>query len=270
MASDPTKPLLKLNTGVRAARARGARLTQPYPPSHTVARQKKVLGPKFTALQGVLAANQNLLELRTDPDALAPECLLVFELKERALVSFTRALQEIEGLELVGEGEAELEDDEPGYLYLLIPSEVAIRQMLALWTLWSEGRALGTQFRSWGKVFECLHDLRRWGPKDRVTDEDAQIIADMARFDPNLRVRLEIELVFDARVDHAARARDAAERRVAATGGRVLHRSRIDPIAYDAILVDVSGDQARQIANRNPAGLAGDPEVFAIRPQKSN
>jgi hypothetical protein len=129
MASDPTKPLLKFDPGIAGARTKGPKLTMPYPPSHKRGRQRRVLGPKFAALQKALAAGQSALALRADPEALAAESLLVFELKERALVSFTKALEAIPGLDLVGEGETELEDEEaPGYLYLLIPTEAAIRE----------------------------------------------------------------------------------------------------------------------------------------------
>ena len=73
MASDPTKPLLKFDPGVKASRTRGPKVRIPYPPSHKHGRQKRVLGPKFAALQKALADGQSLLALRADPEALAHE-----------------------------------------------------------------------------------------------------------------------------------------------------------------------------------------------------
>ena len=152
MVSDPTLPLLKFDPAAPAKRAKGARPVLPYPPSHNRGRQKRVLGPKFTALQKALEAGQNPLELKSDPEALAAESLIVFELKERALVSFTKALEAIPGLELVGEEDVDLEDEElPGYLYMVIPSEAAIRQMLSLWTIWRASKPLNDAYKTWEK-----------------------------------------------------------------------------------------------------------------------
>jgi hypothetical protein len=270
MVSDPTKPLLKFDPGIAAARTKGPQIKMPYPPSHKRGRQRRVLGPKFTALQKALAAGQSALALRADPEALAAESLIVFELKERALVSFTKALESIPGLDLVGEGETELDDEDiPGYLYLLIPNEAALLQMLSLWQLWQANKPLGKTHKAWEKVFACLHDLRRWGPKDRVTEEDARLIEDMAKFDPDMKVRVELELVFERNVEKAQVARQTTEASVVAHGGRILDDARLDQIAYDALLVEVSAIEAQAIAARNPASFAGLPDVYAIRPQSN-
>lgn len=183
-------------------------------------------------------------------------------------MSFTKALEAIPGLELVGEGETELEDEEElGYLYLLIPTEAAIRQMLALWNIWRANKPLAQQYKAWEKVFVCLHDLRRWGPKDRVTEEDARLISDMAQFDPSMNVRVEIELVFERNDVKATTARDATVASIVGLGGRILDDARHEPIAYDALLVEISAATAQAIADRNPVGLAGLPDVYTIRPQ---
>ncbi|MFM9851169.1 MAG: S8 family peptidase [Hyphomicrobiaceae bacterium] len=183
-------------------------------------------------------------------------------------MSFTKALEAIPGLDLVGEGDTELEDENaPGYLYLLIPTEAAIREMLGLWRLWQANKPLGQKYKAWERLFICLHDLRRWGPKDRVSDEDARLIADIAAFDPNVNVRVEIELVFERDAKKAMSQRDATEASIVELGGRKLDEARLDEIAYDALLVEVSAAKAEAIARRDPAGLAGLPDVYAIRPQ---
>ena len=199
---------------------------------------------------------------------MAAESLLVFELKERALVSFTKALEAVPGLELVGEGDAEFEDeDASGYLYLLVPTDAALREMLSLWKQWQANKPLGPKYKAWERLFLCLHDLRRWGPKDRVSDEDAQVIADLVAFDPQMNVRVEIELVFERDAGKADTQRTAAEASMGRLGGRKLDETRLDEIAYDAILVEVSAANADRIAKRDPASFAGMPDVYAIRPQ---
>ena len=88
-------------------------------------------------------------------------------------------------------------------------------------------------------MFSCLHDLRRWGPKDRVTDEDARLLFDIAESDPTEKVRIELELVFDRNEDKATEACAATTASIVDLGGKVLHQARHKQIAYDALLIEV-------------------------------
>ncbi len=149
-----------------------------------------------------------------------------------------------------------------------MPDQRAISELLRLWTLWVNGGELGLQ-EKWAKVFECLHDLRRWGPRDRVTEEDAATIEEDVRVAPQAIVRLEIELAFDPDDDKAAVNRAQVVREIEQARGSVRNSSRIAEIAYDALLVDVTTETAAQIAARADDGLAKLVEIFAIRPQSS-
>jgi hypothetical protein len=80
-------------------------------------------------------------------------------------------------------------------------------------------------------------------------------------------VRLEIELVF--RADPAvglSREREVAQV-IQALGGRIVSHSRIDDIAYHALLVDLPTAAVRSIAERASEGIAALESVMHIRPQ---
>jgi hypothetical protein len=194
--------------------------------------------------------------------------LVVFE-TNGPLIVFAEACEDI-GLRIVADDEVEFDDDEgiqtKGHYYLTMPDQRAIEELLRLWKLWGAERDLG-QHAKWARIFGCLHSLRRWGPKDRVTDEDAAAISEDAQLFPQSNVRLEIELAFEPSDDAAASHRAQVMRSVEAAGGRVTSISRISEIAYDALLVDVGNAAAQAIAQRTDDSLARLVDVFSIRPQ---
>jgi len=109
MASDPTKPLLRLTPQPQLDRPSGRPRPVPKPEAFPQARQIGAFSPKFDRLQQVLQRDPSGLELRADPTALAPERLLVFEVRG-AVSAFSAAIRQVHGLELIDE--EELESDE--------------------------------------------------------------------------------------------------------------------------------------------------------------
>jgi Subtilase family len=189
----------------------------------------------------------------------------VFELKDNALPSFTKAIDAIAGLDLVGDESAIDEEGQKSFLYLMVPSQAAITKLLSFWKLWRAGTPLVGEAKPWGLVFECLHDLRRWGPKDRISEPDARLIADLAGDEPT--VRIEIEIVFDRDDRRAATLRATVEKALAARGATVVRHARVTQIAYDAILVDIPAAGAQALVARDATTIAGVPDIYAIRPQ---
>src|ERR1700730_17182035 len=166
MAQIPENPLLRLDAPAPEAR----RTRQPgFPQSRQFsARQQRGsgVGGQFRRLGEVLDANRDPLELRADPNGMAPERLLVFELTGD-VANFARAAARVPGLEFLGAEDLEADDDDKKpVLYLLIPDASALRQMLSLWRDWLAGRGLPRGFAPWRVVFSQLRDLRPWGPKD--------------------------------------------------------------------------------------------------------
>ena len=197
MAQIPENPLLRLDDPKIEGR-------QPGKPAFANPRRfpanqqrRSTAGQRFRRLGEVLDRGGDPLELRADPNGLAPERLLVFELTGD-VANFVRAAANVPGLEFIGAEEIEADDEDKNpVLYLLIPDAAALRQMLSLWRDWLAGRGLPRGFAPWRDVFSRLRDLRPWGPKDRVTAEDLAVLAE-EHADVEGKVRLELELVFRA------------------------------------------------------------------------
>lgn len=208
------------------------------------------------------------LSLQADPTGLAPERLLVFELRG-AVDAFRNAVKNIRGLDLIDEEALEAdESDKSPVAYLLVPDARALKEIESLWRRWQRGEAWKTGLTPWRDVFALLRDLRVWGPQDRVDDDAIDVlqhaIEDHADDD---RLRLELELVFrgDAQDAQALEQRVLGE--IAGRGGALISRCRIDDIAYHGVLVELPVSAVREIAARSLAGVAGIDAVMLIRPQ---
>jgi hypothetical protein len=221
-------------------------------------------------LAEVLAHDPTGLELRGDPATLAPERLLVFEVRG-SIQNFATAVRRVHGLELIDEEELVGDDlDKSPVAYLLVPDARAFQQILSLWRRWQEGRPPERGFASWRDVFALLRDLRPWGPADRVREDEGDILtAEIDDRPDDDRVKLEIELVFRAEAARAAAGENAVRLAIAAAGGRILDQARIEDIAYHAILAELPVRAVRAIVRRTQDGLAGLEPVMHIRPQST-
>lgn len=211
-----------------------------------------------------MANGATTLQLKADPAGLAPERLLVFELTAD-VSNFMRAAGKVPGLDFVAADALEPDalDRDPA-LYLMIPDNRALNQMVNLWRAFAAGRDLPYGFAPWRNLFEQMKDLRPWGPQDRLTLEDARVLAEQRADDRGL-VRIEIELVFrPTRVAEAEVSGLLAER-----GGAVVSTSRIDGARYHALLADVPQAEIQTMLARGYEGLIASEAVMHIRPQSA-
>jgi hypothetical protein len=239
----------------------------PSPVAFPGGRQAERIGPKFTRLAEVLARGGDVLELRADATALAPERLLVFEVRG-AIGTFVDAVRRVPGLELVDEEEMKSDElDKHPVAYLMVPDLAALRGIESLWRRWRTGQLVWGE-TAWSNVFERLRDLRPWGPADRVQPYEANILAaEIDGLEEGEFVRLEIELVFRANEAVAAENSGTVIAAVGARGGRLVSWARIADIAYHALLVDLPVWSVRQIIAQASDGIAGLESVMHIRPQ---
>jgi hypothetical protein len=267
MAIDPTKPLLRLTPTPERDRPTGRSSFVPSPDPFPRDRQTGAFSPKFNRLAQVLARDASGLELRADPAALAPERLLVFEVRG-PIGTFAAAVRKVPGLELIDEEELQAdEEDKAPIAYLMVPDVRALRDLEGLWRRWLGG-TLERGETPWRDVFALLRDLRPWGPQDRVQSADASILEEeIEGRGADELVRLEVELVFRT-VPATARAReDELARAIRAERGRIVSTARIDDIAYHAVLADLPVSAVRRVAARAPDSIAGLDAVMHIRPQ---
>lgn len=266
MPSDPTKPLLRLVPQAEVPRPLGVPRVPQRPEAFPKERQFGAFAPKFDRLAEVLRRDEAGLELRADPTALAPERLLVFEVRG-SISAFAAAIQRVPGLDLVDEEELAGDDDSAPVAYLLMPDAAALTQLVSLWRRWSDDQLRWGE-GPWKDVFSLLRDIRPWGPQDRVQATDYAIIEDeiFGRRDDDL-VTLEIELIFRTAARLAADGEDEVRAAVAARGGRVISTARLPDIAYHALLIDLPVYAVREILARELGGLSGLDPVMHIRPQ---
>jgi len=266
MASDPDKPLLRLIPQAAQDRPIGRPQWIPRPEAFSQARQAGAFSPKFNRLAEVLSRDPTGLALRADPAALAPERLLVFEVRA-PINAFAEAVRRA-GLELVDEEELDSDEhDKTPVAYLMVPDVRALRNLESLWRRWLNGRLVPGE-TAWRDVFELLRDLRPWGPQDRVQPRDAGILQEeIEGRAPNDLVRLEIELVFRANAEASEDRDEEVRRAVQAQDGRIISASRISDIAYHALLVDLPVVAVMRIIEQAPNGIAGLEAVMHIRPQ---
>ena len=205
------------------------------------------------------------MELRADPAGLAPERLLVFELTAD-VQNFARAAANVPGLEFIDaeDLEGDVEDKSPS-LYLMIPDAVALQQMVNLWNRFHAGQALPEGLTPWRDLFAQLRALRPWGPQDRVSPEDLEVLA-QERADARDMVRIELELVF--RPEAAGVEQDALTA-LQASGGMLVSRTRIDGAKYHALLTDVPQAELQRVLARGHEGLVAAESVMHIRPQSA-
>lgn len=265
MPSDPTKPLLRLTPNAERQRPPGQQKF-PRPPEPFSRDRQNGFTPRFERLAQVLERDENGLELRADPMALAPERLLVFEVRG-AVSDFARAVRAVPGLELIDEEEMKGDDDKAPVAYLMMPDTQALTQLVSLWRRWQRN-ALVLGETPWRNVFQLLRDLRPWGPKDRVHPADRSILADVidGLADDEL-ITLEVELIYRGNDATGVEAEENVSAVIRGRGGAIVSRARIPDISYHAILADLPVRAIRETIAFDGDGIAGLDAVMHIRPQ---
>lgn len=267
MPHDPNKPFLRLDDPKAAPRRRGGG-GGGQKRSFSLTDQIAAHGPVFRNLRNVLDADNPALALHADPNALAPERLLVLEVTG-SIQNFAGAVARITGLEFAGEEElaADEFDTNPEF-YMLVPQLAALREIVSLWEGWEKTGTVPHGYGPWRDLFLHLKAIRPWGPGDRVSPQNRayfEAVVDGAPDD--FPIRVEIELVFR----QAAAARAAIEQTITAAieaaGGAAIHRAAHPAFAYHAVLADIPAREIRRIAALDPHSLAGADPVAAIVPQ---
>ena len=173
-------------------------------------------------------------------------------------------MQLVSGLEFLGAEDLDEDElDSDPVFYLMVPSEAALRNIVTLWRGWQQNGTVPYQFGAWKTMLSQLRNIRLWGPQDRVTAADRDILVEEYTRDTALH-RVEVELVFRRNggvIEAEARAA------VLSVGGVLVSRSRITEAGYHALLADLPGPALAAVIERNPDGLAGVEAVLQIRPQ---
>lgn len=230
--------------------------------------QTNRFGPTFSKLNDRLNSDVETLKLYQDPNSLAPERLIVFEVTG-SVQDFWKAIEKIDGLAFVGEELlAEDTEDLSPEMYLLVPSVRALKEIVSLWKRYTEGEALPRGFTKWRDLFNQLRDVRPWGPRDRVTVQH-QIILEGLFSDGSPTYKIEVELIFRKQLSERTNAEDVVKAYLKKIGGKVVDVSVRPEFAYHAILVEVPSSEFQKVLLLNSDSLAGIECVQNIVPQSS-
>lgn len=259
MVENAEYPLLALPEGTRFShsplRPRGGGVTRPRK-----TRQIELLGPQFHELQRVLAAHGSLISATAA--ATAPEHVLVFA-TIGASKTFVETLASLPDLEWLLDHDERVMPDDDFYrrkakdrdkelnatFYMVLFNQKALQQLLSAWHAYSTSKRTPPAFASWGKVFACLREIRRWGPEDRL--REAERLQDwLEPIQPDRLIPVEIELW--PRLTKSRSAELAVGTLVGQCGGRVMHIAAIPEIGYHALLAELPPDAVRGAAGRSP------------------
>ena len=244
--ADTDYPLLVFPEPVPADRARrhggAGRIRRPAP-----AMQARRLAPQFERLQEAL--EERRLELQDNPLGILPEQALVIE-TIGSVQNFVRAIENIPGLEWLGEYEIEGIDPAHGFedvakpdkqlngqLFLVMTDEQALRQLQRLFKQWADDHNLAFPRRlaPLKRAFENLHVIRPWDANDRMRETGVlQDWQERLKHEAG-EVPFEIELWFrgDLRRDRA----EAQLRAIIADHEGTVMTQHVNPeISYHAIL----------------------------------
>ncbi|MBG0796806.1 S8 family peptidase [Methylocystis sp. L43] len=284
------RPLLQIPESTRNGRIKKA--PAPVDPNAKISRpgpqsQGQRLGPRFDRLRQVAAqsASQATMSLRADPDAIAPERAIVFEVAG-SLGDFYSQAGRITGLEFLLEDDVELSPDDNfhivetkqgakvrrdesigGRLYMAMPDLRALQEILRLWEIYSSGQSMPWGFSPWKTLFDLLRDVRAWGPTDRVLPETLNYWRKRIKARPEEPVRFEVELWFHKQTDRRARAALEIGNQVAALGGQVVSSAAIEPIRYHGMLVDLPAQRVTELLEHPNVTLARLDDIMYLRPQ---
>jgi hypothetical protein len=219
-------------------------------------RQGERLAPQFAALSAAFEARRLELSSMTHEDD--PELVAVFDLAG-PVDSFYKAASNVPGLEFlfdVEDDDVDPDDDffftdeeggaadksVPQHLYMVMSNATALGELIRLFELWQADNAvkLDQGLNSLKGVFALIHNIRRWGPEDRVRETGLlEQWREDARDAGSQSMRAEVELWYRSDAGRRDAAHLAVERALAVSNGRIIASSVIEDIRYHGLLVEV-------------------------------
>ncbi|NBW10328.1 MAG: hypothetical protein EBR82_20090 [Caulobacteraceae bacterium] len=160
------------------------------------------------------------------------------------------------------------EDVTIGRLYVGMPTDATYAKLRSLWNLYKDGKPFPEHHSDWWALFGKLHDLRPWGPQDRISPDVRDWLARRVEVSPNQPVQIEIDLWYRAEPATRKAATALLKSRIKALGGEILDEAELEPVRYQAALVRLPFQAAKDLLALE-SELAIADEVMSVRPQSS-
>ncbi|CAM8648787.1 Y4bN, peptidase domain [Comamonadaceae bacterium] len=225
----------------------------PHVPSKS--RQTERINGQLTQLQH--SFEQYRASLSDTFAGTEPETVLVIEI----IGTVDDFKQAIEGIGLEWLGEWDLKDIEPdddfyeedadgqrtsksvsGRLFLSMGNEAALREILALWRIWTEGRKFPIGKTKWRDVFTQLRVIRRWGIEESLQEtgmlERWRELVEHA--EPGQRERFQIEFFYHQSETKRRQNETLVHRLLQALDGQSIGNAiDLQPIGFHAIKAEL-------------------------------
>lgn len=157
-------------------------------------------------------------------------------------------------------------DETGGALYLGMPTKATFEVLRGLWDTYKAKKPAPEGFGDWWKLFGLLHEMRPWGPQDRISEAVLRRLSEERAREQRNDLRVEIDLWYRGDAAHRDRAVSEFHATVEVVGGQILDELRLDDIRYHAALVHLPGSAVDAIVART-GPLSLDDDIMAIRPQ---
>lgn len=245
-------------------------------------RQAQRLSEVFTKAEASLATYAADVSVAADPRAVVPDRCLVFELLGD-VPEFNLAAQAL-GLDwLANEAttddaeEAELDDSAdpsaperqpPQRLYLTMPTEQALKKLLAQWKRYTKGAAPSEDQKGLWRLFDYLHTMRVWSVEDRLDPTLTAYVAKMLADDPDQDVIVELDLWYRDDAERRDESLDLLNEMLDEVGGELPDQVDIPEIRYQGVFIRVPAEVAQELTEGN-GRIARFHDVMTIRPQSA-
>ncbi|MGP8291144.1 S8 family peptidase [Vreelandella zhanjiangensis] len=250
-------------------------------PNHQ--KQGERVGIKLARLQRTFEARR--AEILKSAEGLDPEQVLVIE-TVGTVEDFYKAIKKIDGFEWMGEIEVdEIPPDEyfsdiktpekllKGRLYLVLTNQQALMELLSLWRQYQNQSDPKMKFDSgltkFRDVFCHLHDIRKWGPQDRLRESGILDVWQEELDDPYFggrAIRFEAELWYRASPDKRRESAATVIELIEQLGGRIISQCSLSGINYQAILAELPADKIQEIINTPETELVKCENIMFFRP----
>jgi hypothetical protein len=212
-----------------------------------------------------------------------PELVVVFEVVE-ASVDLQDAFEQA-GLELMLDVEDAIDDEALGedfarvrapqgnaepvkrYLHAAMANASAVAELVRLWNLWKSETRMGSGFGPFRPLFERLHNLRPWGPSDRVRSTGLESSLAVALEEGLTDLPVNIELFFRRSEERRRQTENEVAQLVADAGGQILRAAVHPEIGYHALAAELpTGSFGSSDFDTDSIALLRAPGVLFVRP----
>jgi hypothetical protein len=217
-----------------------------------------------------------------------PEQVIILETTTASVEEVAKAASKIPGLEWLSERDLDDVPPEFGFqneedpqatlprrLYALFSSQEAMSALLALWQQWLQepNKRAANGFGPFKNLFIHLRDIRRWSPKDRITETGLleQWREDIAVKGAQGSIVFEIELWFRSAAVKRQEIYQEVNGIITGSGGRCLDMAAIPEISYHGILAELPANiveqTIEQIQSETYSQLLRSEGIMFLRPQ---